>query len=133
MDAVNDAAMRATNPRAEGTIFPEGTTQGEITRKKGDAALCQVCLMDGLVAWRKGGWERGGSRVWKPEYGVGMEERGVRCRRLVRGWVFCRWGRERVVDEMGRNRDRKEVHGAAWREPGFVEFREVRGVEKEVR
>lgn len=87
---------------------------------RGDEPRVQIVLMDGLTAYRKGGWEARESRVWKPVFAEKEgAEMGIRARVLVHGWVFCRWGR-------ARGEGGQRVHGEGWREPGFVEFRKLR-------
>lgn len=75
-----------------------------------DDALVQITMLPGVVAFRRGGFE-----------GEDDAAQGFRERRLVRGWVFCRWGRGRVW-EGGVPVDEPAVHGVQWGEGGFVEF-----------
>lgn len=127
--------MEKSHPRSAATVWPAGTTEEERRRAQGDEALHQILLMNGMTAYRRGGWEDWkaskpryvGGRKWKGRVYAekGDEMRGFRARVLAHGWVYCRWGRGRNFTE-GRRDDRVEVHGVAnWREPGFVEFREV--------
>jgi hypothetical protein len=128
MEAFNRAQMVSTHPREPTTKWPPGITEAEKNRAKGDEPLTQITLLDGITAYRKGGWETQDSSVWEPVYASESgAETGIRARVLVHGWVYCRWGRARKFVN-GRKADERRVHGKAWVEPGFVEFREVEGV-----
>ncbi|KAF2277824.1 uncharacterized protein EI97DRAFT_373906 [Westerdykella ornata] len=125
MDAYNRAVMEATNPRER--MFPDDWDQREIARAKNDEPLTQMILMNGITVYRRGGWEDPDiSEPWDEGvvYQPGMEHRGIRSRQLTQAWVFCRWGRPRRFVK-GQPADRKEVHGAQWRDPGSVEFEDV--------
>jgi hypothetical protein len=121
----------------------KGVSEMEKRRAKGDEAVTQVVCCEGVTAWRRGGWEGSsssdstgngkgeeGKRVFeKPEY----ENMGIRARVLLRGLVYCRWGRARrgtngARGEMVDNVTGKKIHGDMWREGGFVEFVAVHGV-----
>lgn len=136
-EAFNHRRMELTHPRQETTKWPAGTTKAEKDRAQGDEALNQILLMDGLTAYRRGGWEDWAtsrphwdesSGKWTGRVYVRSEDKddGFRGRILTPGWVCCRWGRARRFGKNGEAMDRKEDHGAAnWVEPGFVEFSEV--------
>jgi hypothetical protein len=119
--------MEATHPR-ERTTWPEHWTKEEINRSKGDQPVTEITIMDGVTAYRRGGWEDfAASTPWKPVYQKGMEVKGFRSRVLAHGWVYCRWGRPRQFVN-GEPADDAKAHGVQWRDPGFVEFRDVKGV-----
>lgn len=126
MESFNHAHMVATHPRDRKT-WPPHVSEDEKRRAQNDDALTQITIMDGVTAYRVGGWETSESDPWRVRYAEGSEAKGIRSRILTHGWVCCRWGRaRRFVD--GRPKDDPKVHGAAWKHPGFVEFRDVEGV-----
>ncbi|KAF2868845.1 hypothetical protein BDV95DRAFT_499986 [Massariosphaeria phaeospora] len=128
MDCFNKKQMEATHPRdRHAESWPAGTTDEEKRRAQGDEPLTRITLMDGVTAYRRGGWETTDSTPQTPKYTDGNENKGIRCRVLTHGWVFCRWGRARKFDK-GVPKDDPKVHGREWKAPGFVEFKQVRGV-----
>lgn len=120
--------MEDTHPRNRKT-WPEGTTTEEKNRASGDDALTQIILMDGVTAYRQGGWETGVSTPMNPQWSTegGGKDAGIRCRILTQGWVYCRWGRARKFSN-GIATDDPKAHGQGWKGDGFVEFRDVKGV-----
>ena len=136
-EAFNHRQMELTHPRQETTKWPAGTTNAEKDRAQGDEALNQILLMDGLTAYRRGGWEDWATSrpYWDAESGEWKgrtyirpknKDSGFRGRVLTHGWVYCRWGRARRFGRNGKADDRKVEHGEAnWVEPGFVEFKDV--------
>lgn len=88
--------------------------------------------MDGVTAYRQGGWETDVSTPVNPVWAQdgGGADSGVRCRTLTHGWVYCRWGRARRFGKGGVAVDDAKVHGDSWRGDGFVEFGDVPGVPK---
>jgi len=128
MEAFNKQQMEATHPRQSSTIWPANATEAEKKRAKYDEPLTQITIMDGVTAYRKGGWETKDSSIWDPVYaGKYGGDIGIRARVLVHGWVYCRWGRTRKWAH-GKPADDPGVHGMAWKKPGFVEFRVLPGV-----
>ncbi|KAF2796517.1 hypothetical protein K505DRAFT_237589 [Melanomma pulvis-pyrius CBS 109.77] len=127
MECFNSNTMKVTNPHERKT-WPDGTTDAEKSRASGDEALTQITIMDGVTAYRRGGWETGDSKPGKVNYvHPNGRDTGIRCRVLTHGWVFCRWGRPRKFKD-GKPADNPKVHGAAWKGDGFIEFRNVPGV-----
>jgi hypothetical protein len=137
MLCLNQTEMEQTNPHTADT--EEGLTEAEHLRRsrispaekthaKGDVPLTQIVLMDGITAYRRGGWEIPDSTITKLEF----EKRqyasmGIRSRELTQGWVYCRWGRERKHTQ-GRPAEVAAHHGAAWGKGGFINFSQVPGV-----
>lgn len=104
-----------------------GLSEAEQERMQTDEPLIQIALFPGIVACRRGGFESSpcssshaddvsSSPLQLQHEG---ETVGFRSRRLMQGWVFCRWGRTRVW-EGGKPADDVEVHGEQW-EGGTVE------------
>ncbi|KAF2258432.1 hypothetical protein CC78DRAFT_572531 [Lojkania enalia] len=124
-ECFNKKRMEAMHPR-ERKVWPPHTSEQEINRAKSDVAIIQMKLFDELTAYRVGGWETPDSTPLDVRSSEG-EEQGIRSWLLVHGWVVCRWGRQRTFKKAVPDDDRN-VHGAAWREPGFVEFGDVEGV-----
>lgn len=134
-EAFNKKQMEQTHPRQPDTVWPEGTTDAEKKRARGDEALNQILLMDGLTTYRKGGWETPRSvthfhrerKVWQGrEYSdEKFRDNGFRARVLTHGWVFCRWGRARPFGSASLE-SKVAQHGASYK--GFIEFRQVEGV-----
>lgn len=132
MECFNRRNMEVTNPRERKT-WPDGTTDAEKSRASGDEPLTQITIMDGVTAYRRGGWETGGSTPGKVNYAhPNGRDTGIRCRILTHGWVYCRWGRPRKFQD-GKHADNPKVHGAAWKGDGFIEFRNVPGVAEKQR
>ncbi|KAF2107531.1 hypothetical protein BDV96DRAFT_653618 [Lophiotrema nucula] len=123
-ECFNKKEMEATHPRRRES-WPADISESEQRRAKGDEPLTQITIFAGLTAYRVGGIETGESSVEKPVYlHEGWARKGIRARILTHGWVYCRWGRARKFVK-GKPADEEEVHGAQWREPGFVEFEDV--------
>jgi hypothetical protein len=137
MECYNHKSMRHTNSRTpddDEPLLPDGekyrrTTIPEAEKKhsKNDDPLTQITIMDGVTAYRLGGWEAPTSSLKnmqfeKFEYG----DMGVRSRLITYGWVYCRWGRARKSKD-GEAADVPEAHGTAWK-GGFKEFTDVEGV-----
>ncbi|KAF1914319.1 hypothetical protein BDU57DRAFT_500560 [Ampelomyces quisqualis] len=119
----------ASEPRLTRTEKARRATLSEAEKKRAtnDDPLTQITIMDGVTAYRLGGWEIPAStttsrRYEKPEWA----SRGVRMRALTQGWVYCRWGRARSLQD-GKGNDGPAAHGVAW-DGGFKEFRDVEGV-----
>ncbi|KAF9729093.1 hypothetical protein PMIN01_12783 [Paraphaeosphaeria minitans] len=102
-EAVNRADMERTHPRSSETVFP---SEEVWRRARYDEAVVGMVLMDGLTAYRAGGWEAAGSDPgWDGDGFVGRVYakdgdggRGYRGRVLTHGWVFCEWqGARRVA------------------------------------
>ncbi|KAH9863772.1 hypothetical protein J1614_009704 [Plenodomus biglobosus] len=136
MECMNRAEMAQQNPHTALDKVNEAErerraalSEAEKLRAKGDDALTQITIMNGLVAYRLGGWETKNSTALDPKYEVSAyEEQGVRVRVLTHGWVYCRWGRARGYSngEVGAGGDER-IHGDAWK-GGFLEFTDVEGV-----
>ncbi len=111
------------------TAAAAAVTAAEKQRAAFDVALVQIAIMDGVCAYRRGGWETSRSKVFgKKEFArqkgskSSKSVRGVRERPLTQAWVYCRWGRSRGFKkgEVGNG-------GHKWDHGGRVEGR-VRGV-----
>jgi hypothetical protein len=127
MECFNEKQMLATNPRDR--VWSVGTPEAEKRRAQGDEALNQILLMDGLTAYRRGGWETPDSQLLSPTYQEKDGEiKGIRTRILTHGWVYCRWRRPRKFAN-GRPKDDHKAHGPAWK-GGFVKFEDMPGVSK---
>jgi hypothetical protein len=101
----------------------------ESKRARMDNALTQICILDGVTAYRVGGWEASKSEIRRPVYENGKwKGMGVRARILTQAWVYCRWGRARAFPPIEDEEVGKRVHGKAWRKDGFCEFAAVEGV-----
>jgi hypothetical protein len=101
----------------------------ENKRARMDNALTQICILDGVTAYRVGGWEASKSEIRRPVYENGKwKGMGVRARILTHGWMYCRWGRARAFPSIEDKEVGKRVHGKAWRKGGFFEFAAVEGV-----
>ena len=128
MECFNRKIMETTHPLQRKT-WPAGTSAEEKKRARNDEALTQIVLLNGITAFRRGGWETGDSTIWKPQYEKGMKNKGIRSRILSHSWVYCRWGRPRRFVQGEEQPDGgQKMHGDAWRRPGFVEFRDVANV-----
>ncbi|KAH7086509.1 hypothetical protein FB567DRAFT_401337, partial [Paraphoma chrysanthemicola] len=136
MECINSEAMAQRNPHTPdnelGLTAAEkrrraGLSAHEKRRSKGDVALTQICIMNGLTAFRLGGWETPVSTSQDPVFEEQKyARRGVRSRMLVRGVVYCRWGRARRFRD-GKADDDEKSHGVGWK-GGFKEFGDAEGV-----
>lgn len=135
MECFNTTEMQQGNPRtALANLSPaeqdrrRGLDDAETRRSRGDEALTQITIMDGVSAYRLGGWETKTSTCTAPVYEKpAYRTQGVRARILTHAWVYCRWGRARgFANGKPRDGDAK-THGGAWK-GGFVEFDHVPGV-----
>jgi hypothetical protein len=136
MKCFNRKQMDQTNLRTsddhEGLTDQEkkrraGMSAAEKQRARYDDPLTQITVMDGVTAYRRGGWESAGSTVLNVKYEKReFRDKGIRGRVLTPGLVYCRWGRARQFKD-GRSADVPAAHGVAWSE-GFREFSEVEGV-----
>ncbi|KAF2713679.1 hypothetical protein K504DRAFT_144244 [Pleomassaria siparia CBS 279.74] len=125
-EAFNKSRMIATNPRQRKVWDPK-TTKEEKVRASRDEAINQIILLNGITAYRQGGWETYTSTPYLPAWkAVDGKDTGIRCRILTHNWVYCRWGRARQFRN-GKATDVSRIHGAAWK-GGFIEFRNVPGV-----
>jgi len=120
-NAVSDCSAKEQERRAP-------LSETEKARSRGDQLLILITIMDGVTAYRLGGWEAPSSRpdhvvYEKPEY-KGM---GVRMRNIMHGWVYCRWGRPRSAQATADLNEEtgKKIHGDVWREGGFANFTDV--------
>jgi hypothetical protein len=137
MDCFNREEMEQTNPRTPDTepllSKQEKARRARISadekkRAKHDDALTQITILDGVTAYRLGGWETATSTILEPEFEKSeYEDKGVRVRVITHGWVYCRWGRARRFKD-GKSADVPAAHGAAWKDGGFKEFSDVKGV-----
>jgi hypothetical protein len=135
-DCFNNKDMEQTNPHTDDNHALLRKTEKtrrtvlssvEKRRAKNDDPLTQITIMDGVTAYRKGGWETADSEVLKAKYErTDFRDQGVRARMLVPGWVFCRWGRAREFKD-DKSADVAKVPGVAWN-GGFREFADVEGV-----
>lgn len=104
-------------------------SDAEKKRAKTDSPLTQITIMDGVTAYRLGGWEKEDSKIIGPRYEKAeYKTQGVRQRILTHGWAYCRWGRP-CTYKNGKPvvEGEEKVHGDAWN-GGFVEFSDVKGV-----
>jgi hypothetical protein len=137
MKCYNRKAMEQENPRTPDTepLLTEDErklratiSEAEKKRARNHDPLTQITILDGVTAYRLGGWECAESTILDVKFEKKeFINQGVRARVFTRGWVYCRWGRAR------RFRDRKgvdalEAHGTAWRDGEFTEFSDVWGV-----
>ncbi|PSN67140.1 hypothetical protein BS50DRAFT_667411 [Corynespora cassiicola Philippines] len=131
MECFNKDEMKETNPRSR-TEWPMGTASAEKQRARLDEPLVQITIMDGLTAYRQGGWETVDSPALygkeEREYEDGMADQGIRSRLLTHQWAYCRWGRPRKF-EGAANADDPKTHGDQWN-GGFIEFSDMGGVPK---
>jgi hypothetical protein len=129
MQCFNNANMEAEDPRDRKDWT--GIPPGEIHMRKDDKPVTQIIVMDGITAYRLGGWEKSESKVWDVKYDDKNydHKRGIRSQLLAHGWVFCRWGRPRKF-EGGKEIKNPKIHGSAWKDGGFVEFEDVEGVRR---
>jgi hypothetical protein len=155
MEAFNIHHMRLHNPQAEEKDLPqimddlnitdeeirERVINNEIARRRTllkeekkrarmDTALTQICILDGVTAYRVGGWETAQSNKSHPEYEKAeWKGMGVRARIITHGWVYCRWGRARSFPAIEDDEVGKRIHGArVWKKGGFQEFAAVKEV-----
>jgi hypothetical protein len=130
MECFNQEAMQATHPRNR-KLWGRGTTIQEKTCAGADDVITQITLLDGVTAYRQGGWETDGSTPLNPRWAPdgGGASSGVRCRILTHGWVYCRWGCARKLND-GKAADDPKAHRQRCKDDGFVEFQEVKGVSK---
>ncbi|EOA91452.1 uncharacterized protein SETTUDRAFT_63419, partial [Exserohilum turcica Et28A] len=129
-DSDNSSSNRDTGVASSstGAKVNEKEKEKERQRAEHDIPLTQMTLLNGMVAYRRGGWETASSTIQQPEYQEReWEDRGVRVRRVTRGWVWCRWGRPRGLSASTKE-EGKRIHGPAWRKGGFVEFTALKGV-----
>ncbi|KAF2450560.1 hypothetical protein P171DRAFT_479643 [Karstenula rhodostoma CBS 690.94] len=99
-EAFNHEEMERSHPRNPETAFASEEAR---KRASNDEAVISMVLMNGLTAYRAGGWEAPESDPgWDGEGFVGRVYaregnggRGHRERVLAHGWVFCKWGRAR--------------------------------------
>jgi hypothetical protein len=137
MECFNFKDMQQRNPRTaddEPTLEVKEKlrraklSEKEKKRAKSDEPLTQITIMDGVTAYRLGGWESATSTNANIKYErFQYRKQGIRARILTHGWVYCRWGRARRFKD-GKPDDVEDVHGDAWKAPGFVEFSAVDGV-----
>jgi hypothetical protein len=112
-------------------------SETEKRRAGGDVPLVQIVCMEGITAYRRGGWEKNKTSsnenpvFEKSEY----RNMGIRARILTHGWTYCRWGRARSSSDSTQNpacRDNEDtgrkIHGDLWRDGGFINFFDVEGV-----
>ncbi|EAT81207.2 hypothetical protein SNOG_11499 [Parastagonospora nodorum SN15] len=136
MECLNHVQMQQTNPRtpddAEGLTRAEtqrraNLSPAEKNRAQNDDPLTQITILDGVTAYRQGGWEAQDSTLSNVKFEKQeFENRGVRVRKLTDALVYCRWGRARRF-KSGKGDDVATQHGDAWK-GGFVEFARVKGV-----
>ncbi|RYN15451.1 hypothetical protein AA0112_g12751 [Alternaria arborescens] len=162
MECFNERAMRLSNMRtslsclsslsSSSSPFSFRPTQEELqqetarrnrlseTEKRragGDVPQVQIVCMEGITAYRRGGWEKNKTSrneklvFEKSEY----QNMGIRARILTHGWTYCRWGRARSSSDSTQNpacRDNEDtgrkIHGDVWRDGGFVNCSDVEGV-----
>jgi hypothetical protein len=136
MECFNQIQMVQTNPRTDDNndgLHPDEKTRRaslparEKKRVQNDDPLTQITILDGITAYRLGGWEAQDSAIMRVKYEKSeYANQGVRVRRLTNGLACCRWGRARRFKD-GKSDDIQGHHGTAWKD-GFVEFSDVPGV-----
>lgn len=136
MECINHVQMQQTNPHTPDDA--EGLTRAEMQRRArlspaekkrahNDDPLTQIIVMDGVTAYRLGGWEAQDSTLANVKFETNeFANRGVGVRKLTDALVYCRWGRARRFKN-GEGDDVAAQHGDAWN-GGFVEFARVKGV-----
>jgi hypothetical protein len=156
MECFNERAMRLSNMRTsltrlsspssfrptqeelqQETVRRNKLSETEKRRAGGHVPLVQIVCMEGITAYRRGGWEKNKTSsnenpvFEKSEY----RNMGIRARILTHGWTYCRWGRARSSSDSTQNpacRDNEDtgrkIHGDVWRDGGFVNFSDVEGV-----
>lgn len=136
MECFNQDRMVQTNPRTSETDAGlenaekkrrAALSAPEKKRAQNDDPLTQITILEGINAYRLGGWEAPDSTILgvkheKSEYA----NEGVRVRKLTNGLAYCRWGRARCFKD-GNSDDVPGHHGTAWH-GGFAEFNDVKGV-----
>ncbi|KAH7391017.1 hypothetical protein DE146DRAFT_618984 [Phaeosphaeria sp. MPI-PUGE-AT-0046c] len=137
MECFNGFTMQQTNPHTPdadpGLLTSEKKRRAKLSkaekkRSRNDDALTQITLMDGVTAYRLGGWEMFDSKVTNVRYEkMEYATQGVRERVLSKAWTYCRWGRARAFKD-GKADDVAAYHGVAWN-GGFADFTAVDGVE----
>ncbi|KAF2820539.1 hypothetical protein CC86DRAFT_449204 [Ophiobolus disseminans] len=137
MECFNHKNMAQRNPRIpddeprpdkEERVRRAKLSEDEKKRSKLDEPLTQITIMDGVTAYRLGGWEAPESTIGDVVYEkYDFANKGVRSRILTHGWVYCRWGRARRFKE-GKPADMPAAHGEAWKGGGFKEFTDCEGV-----
>jgi hypothetical protein len=136
MECFNQYQMEQTNPRTDDTedaLHPDEKARraalpaAEKKRSRNDDPLTQITILDGITAYRLGGWEAHDSAIMKVKYEKSeYANQGIRIRRLTNGLACYRWGRARRFKD-GKSDDVQGHHGTAWK-GGFVEFSDVPGV-----
>ena len=119
------------------TVRRNRLSETEKRRAGSDVPLVQIVCIEGITAYRRGGWEKNKTSsnenpvFEKSEY----RNMGIRARILTHGWTYCRWGRARSSSDSTQNpacRDNEDtgrkIHGDVWRDGGFVDFSDVEGV-----
>ncbi|KAF3002398.1 hypothetical protein E8E13_002473 [Curvularia kusanoi] len=126
MTCFNEAEMTATHPRAAGKDLSDPEVQRrkklgkkELERMKNkDRAIVQLTLLPGVTAYRRGEFDTTAEDIkTRPD-----KVQGIRVRQLTLPWVACRWGVGREIKDWKDVKVGEEVHGARWKDPGFVEF-----------
>ncbi|CAE7220718.1 hypothetical protein PTTW11_11358 [Pyrenophora teres f. teres] len=140
MECFNRADLTVQNPRNELAKCPPAEqarrarlSEAEKKRSKNDGLVTNMTILDGVTAYRLGGWEAPHSRldnvVFERE---GYKRQGVRMRVITHGWVFCRWGRAKSVQRVGGvaidEEQERRLHGDSWREGGWMGFTDLEGV-----
>ena len=135
MACYNQHTMQQTNPRTpdDEPLLSLGQREqrakipaAEKQRARNDDPLTQITIMDGVTAYRLGGWESAQSTQAHRQYERFEDgDKGMRSRIVTYGWVYCRWGRARKFKD-GKAADVPEAHGPAWK-GGFREFTDVEG------
>jgi hypothetical protein len=138
MECFNEASMKQRNmENAFEEVGPEEQerrvklSEAEKKRAKGDMPLTQIVCFEGVTAYRRGGWEDGKSSIDRPVFEKReYEDMGIRARVLTHGLAYCRWGRARSMQNAGSLDEEtgKRIHGDVWREGGFRNFTDVKGV-----
>ncbi|KAF7568986.1 Atrophin-1 multi-domain protein [Pyrenophora tritici-repentis] len=135
MECFNIAELDIENPHKELAKCPPEEqvrrarlSAAERKRSKGDSLVTAITILDGVTAYRLGGWEAPHSRPSNVVYERdSYKNKGVRTRVLTHGWVYCRWGRARSVqkpaaDAEVNEEEGRKLHGDSWREGGWLGF-----------
>ncbi|KAI0623402.1 Herpes-BLLF1 domain-containing protein [Pyrenophora tritici-repentis] len=97
MECFNIAELDIENPHKELAKCPPEEqvrrarlSAAERKRSKGDSLVTAITILDGVTAYRLGGWEAPHSRPSNVVYERdSYKNKGVRTRVLTHGWVYC--------------------------------------------
>lgn len=73
------------------TSWPSHWTEAEKSLRQGGKVSTQITIMNGITAYRLGGWEAEESTPWKVKYIDDGNRMVLRSRVLTYGWVTYGW------------------------------------------